>query len=386
MRDTVNPRVIEWALNRCRKTPEDLKNTVSPRVQQWIDGEGKPPTAKQLEKLAKATHVLVPYFFEDDIPELPLQIPDYRTLDASTPMDPSPELYDVINQMLSRQDWLRGYLEDNGSEPLSFIGVCKDSKDWKACAAKIRELLGLQPGWARSKSRDAAVRALREAIEHTGVYVYAGSYFANSTKRTFEVKEFRGFVLADKFAPIIFLNTSDAYSAQLFTLAHEFAHLLFDESGVDDVALGFSDKRNESKCDAVAAEFLVPASMVYAVFDQMGIDAALAELGKLTKVSDAVCLRRARDLGQITWDEFNDRYRIYAANLADALEKKKTNKGDGGGPGFYTMQKNHLGELFPETIYDALQSEYLLYSDAYRLTGMSAKSFKEFFQREGMYV
>ncbi len=90
MRNTVNPRVIEWALNRCHKTPEDLKNTVSPRVQQWIDGEGKPPTAKQLEKLAKATHVLVPYFFDDDVPELPLQIPDYRTLDASTPIDPSP--------------------------------------------------------------------------------------------------------------------------------------------------------------------------------------------------------------------------------------------------------------------------------------------------------
>lgn len=386
MRDTVNPRVIEWALDRCHKTPEDLKNTVSPRVQQWIDGEGKPPTAKQLEKLAKATHVLVPYFFEDDVPDLPLQIPDYRTLDASTPMDPSPELYDVINQMLSRQDWLSGYLEDNGSEPLSFIGVCKDSKDWKACAAKIRELLGLQPGWARSKSRDAAVRTLREAIEHTGVYVYAGSYFANSTKRTFEVKEFRGFVLADKFAPVIFLNTSDAYSAQLFTLAHEFAHLLFDESGVDDAALGFSDKSNESKCDAVAAEFLVPASMVYAVFDQMETDTALEELSKLTKVSNAVCLRRARDLGQITWDEFSERYRVYAANLANALKKKKANKGDGGGPGFYTMQKNHLGGLFPETIYDALQSEYLLYSDAYRLTGMGAKSFKEFFQREGMYV
>ena len=45
------------------------------------------------------------------------------------------------------------------------------------------------------------------------------------------------------------------------------------------------------------------------------------------------------------------------------------------------MQKNHLGGLFLETIYEALRYEYLLYSDAYRLTGMGAKSFKEFFQR-----
>lgn len=330
--------------------------------------------------------MLVPYFYEDDVPSLPLQIPDYRTLDTSTPINPSPELYDVINQMLSRQDWLSGYLEDSGEEPLRFIGACRGSDDWSACAAKVRELLGLAPGWARGEKRDAAVRTLRKAIEHTGVYVYAGSYYANSTNRSFEVKEFRGFVLSDKYAPVIFLNTNDAFSAQLFTLAHEFAHLLFDETGVDDVALGFSDKNSESKCDAVAAEFLVPAAMVHEVFDQMGIDDALEELGKIAKVSDAVCLRRARDLGRITWSEFNDRYQLYSAKLADVLGKKKYRKSSGDGPGFYTMQKNHLGGLFPETIYTALQSEYLLYSDAYRLTGMGAKSFKEFFQREGMYV
>ena len=65
---------------------------------------------------------------------------------------------------------------------------------------------------------------------------------------------------------------------------------------------------------------------------------------------------------------------------------EKRSKNTGGKPGFYTMQKNHLGGFFPETIYTALRSEYPLYSDAYRLTGMSAQSFKEFFQREGMCV
>ncbi|MDO4538889.1 MAG: ImmA/IrrE family metallo-endopeptidase [Coriobacteriales bacterium] len=386
MRETANPKVIKWALDRCHKTPGELRNTVSPRVQQWIDGEGKPPTPKQLENLAKATHVLVPYFYEDDIPNLPLQIPDYRTLDASAPVDPSPELYDVINQTLSRQDWLSGYLEDSGEDPLDFIGACKDGGNWKECAAKMRDLLGLGQGWARGKKRDAAVRTLREAIEGTGVYVYAGSYFANSTSRSFEVKEFRGFALSDGYAPAIFLNTSDAHSAQLFTLAHEFAHLLFGETGLDDAALGFSDKDDESKCDAAAAEFLVPAAMVHAVFDQMDTDDALEELGKLTKVSDAVCLRRARDLGRITRSEFNDRYRLYSARLADILSKKRDRRSGGDGPGFHAMQKNHLGGLFPETIYAALQSEYLLYSDAYRLTGMSAKSLKGFFQREGTCV
>lgn len=110
MRSAANPAVIDWALKRAGKTPEDLKNTVSKRVQEWIDGKGKAPTIKQLEKLAKATHVLVPYFFQDEPPRLPLQISDFRTFDSRSPAEPSPELYDVINLMLSRQDWLDDYL------------------------------------------------------------------------------------------------------------------------------------------------------------------------------------------------------------------------------------------------------------------------------------
>ena len=46
MRSAANPAVIDWALKRAGKTPEDLKNTVSKRVQEWIDGKGKAPTIK----------------------------------------------------------------------------------------------------------------------------------------------------------------------------------------------------------------------------------------------------------------------------------------------------------------------------------------------------
>ena len=375
MRETANPRVIEWALKRIGKTPEDLKNTVSPRVQAWIDGTGRGPTGKQLEKLAKATHVLMPYFFADDVPELPLQIPDFRTLVPARLSEPSPELYDAINRSLSRQDWLCGYLKDIGEEKIGFVGSCR-GMGHAECAARMRKMVGLEPGWARSLAKDAAVRTLREAIERTGVYIYAGSYVGNSTNRPLRVEEFRGFVLSDEYAPIIFINTSDSYSVQLFTLAHEFAHLLFGETGVDDVGTAFSGGENESDCDAVAAEYLVPAAMVHETFHIMGTDEAIGELMRLTKVSEAVILRRARDLGYIGWAEFNDRYRDYSAGIREAIADRKASKGTGDGPRFYTLQKNHLGRLFPETVFTALKTEYLLYSDVYGLTGLTAKNFK----------
>lgn len=385
MRLTPNPEIIAWAIERCGKTPKDLKNAF-PRIQEWIEGKGKPPTAKQVEKLAKRTHVLPSYFYKEEIPDLSLQIPDFRTMDSKAPVNPSPELYDVINQMLSRQDWLSGYLEEMGAEPIEFIGCCSEAKCIGDCAAKMWDLLDLKPGWARGKQGSAAVKFLRDHIEALGVYVYAGSYFGNVTTRPFDEKEFRGFVLTDSYAPVIFLNTRDAYSAQLFTLAHEFAHILFNESGVDDAMLGRENKGKEDRCNALAAEFLVPASLLHPAFDEHDINSALKELEKLTGASTIVVLRRAKDLGRITQKEFFDRYDAYMEELPERLERKEARNSGTGAPSPYVLKKNHLGSLFTETIFTALKSEYLLYSDAYRLTGMKANFFNEYYRREGMYV
>lgn len=380
MRSTPNPAVIEWAISRCGKTPEDMTN-ISKKAPLWVTGEAE-PTAKQMQKLAKATHVLLPYFYEEDIPTLDLQIPDFRTRTSEAPKDPSPELYDTINMMQSRQDWLSEYLEDDGADKLSFIGSCTDMTSVSDCVDVMRGLIKLEEGWAKGLASSAAVRTLREAIEATGVYVCAGSYVGNSSRRTFSVQEFRGFVLTDAYAPIIFINTRDARSAQLFTLAHEFAHLLFNESGVDDAELSES---NETICDEIAAEFLVPSSLAFRLFDQLNNDEAIKEMMRFTKVSEIVCLRRAKDLGLIGKSEFFRRLDDYKARLA-ALPPRKDERAGATGPTFYTLQKNHLGKLFPETVYVALKSERLLYSDAYRLTGMSASSFSDYYKREGMFV
>ncbi|WP_206743056.1 ImmA/IrrE family metallo-endopeptidase, partial [Pseudoalteromonas undina] len=58
------------------------------------------------------------------------------------------------------------------------------------------------------------------------------SVVGNNTHRSLDRDEFRGFAIADDHAPVIFINATDTPQAQIFTLLHEFVHLLINESGV----------------------------------------------------------------------------------------------------------------------------------------------------------
>ncbi len=380
MRTTPNPEVISWAIERAKKQPSDFTG-IGKFAEQWVTGE-KVPTVKQMQKLAAKTHVPLPYFYDDSVPSMSLQIPDFRTTFAGSAENPSPELYETINLMQSRQDWLSAYLADVDAEKLGFIGACADDRDVKRAAAMIRSILALDDGWARSFKPEEAVRHLRSLIESVGVYTCAGSFFHHNS-RPYDVDEFRGFVLVNEYAPLIFINTQDSKSAQLFTLVHEFAHLLFNESGVDDLVYEVPEK--EDLCDSVAAEVLVPASLVFSTFDRLASKKAIDSLRIATKASEIVCLRRAHELGCITRDEY---FRIYG-NYKRRLEElgiPKQSKDGGGGPSYYVVQRSMMGKLFSDAVYEGVKSERLLFSDAYRLTDMKASNFEKYYAEEGMYL
>ena len=84
----------------------------------------------------------------------------------------------------------------------------------------------------------------------------------HDTSRKLDTKEFRGFAVSDRLAPLVFINTTDAKAAQIFTLAHQLAHVWIGASGISNPHLKEAriPPKNEIErfCNRVAAELLVP--------------------------------------------------------------------------------------------------------------------------------
>lgn len=377
---TLNAEVLEWAVARSGLSDEQIVKAF-PKYHAWLDGSWK-PTVKQLRDFASKTHVSVSELFASELPNYALQIADFRTVDDAPAQDPSPELFDTIDVMMGRQEWMRGYFLHEGYAPIRFVGSyaseMTSEKTRRRIVSDLRGLLSLDESWAAScKTVAEALKTLKDRVEAAGISVAINGVVNDNTHRVLETDEFRGFVLADDLAPIIFVNGRDTKSAQLFTLVHELCHLAYAQTGVsnapDDEYTGIAMERF---CNAVAADFLVPTGILTNKVDGGTGDvySDLQAVMRACKVNFVVVARKAKDEGLIDEDTFFRAYRRYKDGMADVAKPGK------GGGNYFNTKQYKLGSVFSEAVLAAVHSNYLSYRDAYDLTGMSAPSFKTYFE------
>ncbi len=374
---TLNPDVLEWAVERNGLSDEQAAKAF-PGYRAWLDGSKK-PTVKQLRGFARRMHVSVSELFADELPDYTLQIADFRTVGNAPAENPSPELFDTIDAMMGRQSWMRGYFLHEGRAPVGFVGsfrgATRDAATGVRIVAALRGLLGLDEGWASScKTVGAALKTLKDRVEAAGVSVAINGTVNDNTHRVLDVGEFRGFTLADDIAPLVFVNGRDAKSAQIFTLAHELCHLAFAQTGVSNAPDdGDSGVAAERFCNAVAADFLVPTGILTSnLSDADSVYGALEDTARACKVNFAVAARKAKDAGLVGEEGFLAALRRYKGNVPAA--------GTGGGGNYFLNKQYKLGSVFSEAVLTAVHSDYLSYRDAYDLTGLSAPSFKTYFE------
>ena len=369
-RVAIQPNLLTWARERAGLSLDSLANKF-PKIVEWEAGRLQ-PTLKQIENFSKSVHVPVGYLFLPEPPRESLPIPDFRTVSDRSITRLNVNLLDTIYLCQERQAWYRDYARLHRFTPIDFIGQAKLSDTPAEAAKAISTRMNLSmdehsglPSWAE------ALRRLMAKAEGLGVLVMASSIVGGNTHRKLEVSEFRGFALVDVLAPLIFINAADSKAAQMFTLAHELAHLWLDESGVSDAEAGKAPEHLsagqageiERWCNAVAAELLMPLQATREAYQpNTPLTDEIQRLAKRFKVSALVVLRRLFDAGFLEEETLWQNYRQESERIAD-LDRG----GSSGGGNFYRTLEVRNGKRFARAVIASTLEGQTLFQDAFRM-------------------
>ena len=252
------------------------------------------------------------YLFFAEPPSEELPIPDFRRGSGGAgSAEPSVDLRDVIADTLRKQDWYRDFRLDGGEGPVEVVGLFTTDSEISDVAASIAAALDFDAKVRCAAQADGFLRAFVDQVERHGILVMRNGVVRQNTSRALDVREFRGFSLADPTAPVIFINNADSVSAEIFTLAHELAHIWIAQSGISDADPTTMDRDVmdvESFCNAVAAELLLPWSRIADRWYQnnMAISVWVADVSREFRVSTVMVAKQLWSHEAISREDFGD--------------------------------------------------------------------------------
>ena len=360
----ITPNLVRWAWQRSYATADEAARQlrIEPeKLAAWETGAAR-PTIRQAQELAKKLRIPFGYLFLNTPPIEEHPLPDLRTMPGADARRPSPDFLDVLHDSLRKQEWYREHLQDQDAPSLPFVGRFSLSDDPETIAADITSTLGIDENMRKqSVNWEKFLTELIGRAEKSGVLVLRSGIVGSNTHRPLNVHEFKGFAISDDLAPCVFINQSDFKSAQIFTLAHELAHLWIGQSGVSnpdytqlpDQQINVIDRL----CDKVAAETLVPGHDFMMRWDlYASVDKNIQSLAAHYRVSAFVVLRRAYEFKKFDHDEFNKKY----GEFIKRAQKKKS----GGGGDYYRLLLSRNSPSFTTTLLAAVAEGSTLPSEA----------------------
>lgn len=366
-------KTLEWAAGNTGKSLLEFAHALYTRDDTVSNIASGKLTIPQIKKFATSAKVPFGFLFLPSPPEKYQpnnELVDFRTVNNRQPL--SNDFLDVYKDVEHKQSWYRDYLISIDARKLEFVGKYQDKRAVpnNEIAADIRETIGLFNIAANLKTADEYYSALVKRCEDAGISIFKNSVVVNSNRRRLSSDEFRGFVIADAYAPAIFINGDDTKYANIFTLAHELAHIWLGESGISDVEIS-SRNNSEIKCNAIAAEVLVPNKDFMYQWENIHADfrEKVSTLNKIFKVSELVIARIALTNQKISQDNYKT---IHAEVIKRWIDKKRKEKESEGAvpPKIILPLKNSY--RITKTIIDLVKSNQMEPGEAAILLNTSA--------------
>lgn len=327
----VTPQVLRWAREVAGYSPDEVatrleqvsKKITSETVASWESGESL-PRLTALRKLAQIYKRPMAVFFLQKPPVEPPPPKNFRLLAAGDKRSLSPETLLAVRTARRLHDLAREVSDELGYGLEADLPHVDLSADPVQLAADERVRLGaVFEEQLKFKDAYKALWYWRDLVEDAGCFVFQLPY---------PTEDARAFSEFHDDAPLIVLSTKDEGVGRVFSLFHEYAHLLLRAGGICPSFrldyLSSVEGQIEQFCNAFAGSFLVPAvQLELAVEDHPDPteERALVSLSYKFGVGKHVILRRFLDLGWVDQAYYRQKTADWAKDWA--LKKKQT-----GGP------------------------------------------------------
>jgi len=364
----VKPEVFKWLRESSGWTQEEIAKRIKTGTQniQNIEMGNKKPTIRQLKELASAfKRPVAAFFLDESIQEKP-KPKDYRMLPNKMNKFDKKTIY-VLRKARRLQVLCKELSRNIDYDTKVKIKKVKLLDNPKEIAKKYRSLSELtEEKQRRFKTSYELFNYLRDIFEDMNIFVFQYSM---------PVEDARGFVFVDESPYVIVVNSKDRIEARIFSLMHEFGHILLGESAIDlpDVTL---KTRNsiEKWCNEFSSSFLLPSELAITIFesniDKITHKKLLTSLSNKYKVSKAMILLKMLKLNYIKKEDYENILKIYKPKI----ETKKKAKAGGGIPSD-KKRLSEVGNKFVSLVANNYDRENITYTDALNYLSIKSRKF-----------
>ncbi len=300
----VQPSLLIWARQSAGLALEAAARKAHVDVEvlsKWEEGAAL-PSIPQLRKLGEIYKRPLAVFFLSEPPQGFDPQREFRRLPGLTPQNESSELRLALRTALFRREAARELYELLGDSLPTFEASVHPNEDPEAAGQQIRELLGISGEEQLERpSAHAALNAWRDAIERLGILVFQTGGV--------ELEEMRGTGVPHGPLPVIVLNNADAPHGRIFTLIHEFVHILLANGGHITSAIEGARNPEDQLLERISNRFAAAALMPRREFLAevagrpavlSGGNDALRRFANRIKVSAEAILRRLVSLHRVS--------------------------------------------------------------------------------------
>ena len=411
MKLNINHEVLKWARESLNISKSDVitklnKKTIKEdNLDNWENGS-ELIDINTAKKLAKLYGISLAVLYMPHIPKnIQPEIRDLRQIKGAF----SKNSILLMRKLVGHYEWVREYLINENKIELDFVGMVSINDSIEHPLSIFKNMLEIKINF--SEDSEYNFKKIVNELEKNNIFKttrsisslsaytlgtsavtneltvcpfffisIANSYNCNHHYKV-PVEEIRGFAIADKIAPFIFINSSDSNNAKLFTLIHELTHILLGETGISNLYFNYKVIQNniESYCNKVASEFLMPSQIfrnLWANNNKNNLEDKIEYISIKLPVSKLAVLVKAKTLNYI-----NDN--IIFDNLFNKFSKIKYNNSykKNGFPNPNLLIKNLNTKMFSNYVLKAYNNNNITLKDVCNLLSIKPYRFQKYIEK-----